>query len=184
MAIMIPKIEISSISFSKSKNDQSNFVKYDIEVALDEMESTDTDVKLKYGLTLLSNPKNVRISAEGIATIIGDQAQTAKYMGQDENNIPNILNIIYQELFPLFYLLSKSMQIPCPAYKLSQVASSTKSSDTSSQVKTETLPELEGGNTSSQVKTETLPELEGTDTTQKSNVENQVDVIKMEEQPN
>lgn len=166
MRIMIPKVEINSISFSRSKNDQSDFVKYNIEVALDEMESTDTDVKLKYGLTLLSDPKNVRINAEGITTIIGDQAQTSKYMGQDENNIPNILNIIYQELFPLFHLLSKSMQIPCPAYKLSQVASSIKSSDTSSQVKSETLPELEG-----------------IDTTQNSNVETQSDVIKMEEQP-
>jgi hypothetical protein len=147
MAIMIPKIEINSISFSKSKNDLNDFVKYDIEVSLDEMESTETGVKLKYGLTFLSNPKNVRINAEGIAIIYGDQTQTAKYLNPDANNIPVILNNIYQELFPLFYMLSKSIQVPCPAYKLSHISAPAKSEDSVNQTKSESLPELEGDDT-------------------------------------
>lgn len=160
---MIPKVEINSMSFNKSKND-IDFAKYDIEVSLDEIESTEMGTKLKYGLTFLSNPKNIRINAEGIVTIAGDEAQTSKYLAQDENNIPNILNIIYQELFPLFYLLSKSMQAPCPAYKLSHVAKSTESADAVEPLKTEPLPELEVNNTQDLI------------------VEPKADVINLEEQ--
>jgi hypothetical protein len=119
---MIPKVELTSLSISKLRNDQNSFVKYDIEAALDEMENTETDVKLKYKFVLLSNPTNTKISVEGIATIFSNQSELPKYLGLDEKKIPYIVNIIYQEIFPLFYVVSKSMQIPCPAYKLSEVS--------------------------------------------------------------
>jgi len=160
---MNPKIEINSITLSKSKNEDV-FTKYDIEVSIDEMQNTDTEIKLKYGLTLLSNPKNARISAEGVATIYGDQTQTAKYLEQDENNIPNILNVIYQELFPLFYMLSKSLQIPCPAYKLSHISSPSKVESQSQDLK------------------EPTPKVEEVNTTESSNLENQMNVTTPEEQ--
>ena len=169
----IPKVEINSISFNKSRND-IDFTKYDIEVALDELESTEVGIKLKYGLTLLSNPKNIRINAEGIVAIVGDEAQTSKYLAQDENNIPNILNIIYQELFPLFYLLSKNMQAPCPAYKLSNVAKSSKRDDAPEQLTPEQI-------TPEKLAPEPLPELE-VNNTQDLIVEPNAEVINLVEQ--
>jgi len=128
---MIPKVELTSLSISKLRNDQNSFVKYDIEAALDEMENTETDVKLKYKFVLLSNPTNTKISVEGIATIFSNQSELPKYLGLDEKKIPYIVNIIYQEIFPLFYVVSKSMQIPCPAYKLSEVSAIDKENTTS-----------------------------------------------------
>jgi hypothetical protein len=119
---MNPKIELTSLSISKLRNDQNSFIKYDIEAALDELENTETDVKLKYKFVLLSNPTNTKISVEGIATIFTNQSELPKYLGLDEKKIPHIINIIYQEIFPLFYIISKSMQVPCPAYKLSEVS--------------------------------------------------------------
>ena len=120
---MIPKVELISLIVSKLKNDQNSFVKYDIEAALDEIENTETDVKLKYKFVLLSNPTNTKISIEGFATIFTNQSELPKYLGLDEKKIPHIVNIIYQEMYPLFFIVSKSMEIPCPAYKLSEVSS-------------------------------------------------------------
>ena len=115
------KIEINSVSFSKLKNEQG-FVKYNIEASLDEIKNRDSEVVLKYRLVLLSNPTNAKITIEGLSTLYGDQNEISKQLGPDEKNIPVILNLIYQEIFPLFFIMSKSLQIPCPAYRLSQMA--------------------------------------------------------------
>jgi hypothetical protein len=148
---MTPKVELTSLSISKLRNDQNSFVKYDIEAALDEVENTETDVKLKYKFVLLSNPTNTKISVEGIATIFSNQSELPKYLGLDEKKIPHIVNIIYQEIFPLFYVVSKSMQIPCPAYKLSEVSAIDKEStkpvieqakDSSPEIAKESSPEI------------------------------------------
>ena len=118
---MNPKIEITSLSFSKLKNEHS-FSKYNIEASIDEAENRDSEVVLKYKLVFLSNPTNTKINVEGLATLYGDQAEISAQLSPDEKNIPIILSFIYQEIFPLFFIVSKSMQIPCPAYRLSQMA--------------------------------------------------------------
>ena len=117
---MNPKIEVTSLSFSKLKNEHS-FSKYNIEASIDEAENKDSEVVLKYKLVFLSNPTNTKINVEGLATLYGDQAEISAQLGPDEKNIPVILSSIYQEIFPLFFIVSKSMQIPCPAYRLSQM---------------------------------------------------------------
>ncbi len=131
---MNPKVEISSLSVNKLKNEQSSFVKYDIEASIDEVESTETEVVLKYKFVLLSNPTNTKISVDGLTTIHGNETEISKYLSPDEKNIPSVVNTIYQEIFPLFYIVSKSMQIPCPAYRLSEISSSHK-------IETEATPE-------------------------------------------
>jgi hypothetical protein len=115
------KIEINSVSFSKLKNEQG-FVKYNIEASLDEVKNVDSEVVLKYRLVLLSNPTNAKITVEGVSTLYGDQSEISKQLSPDEKNIPVVLNLIYQEIFPLFFIMTKSMQIPCPAYRLSQMS--------------------------------------------------------------
>lgn len=132
---MNPKVEINSISITKLNNEQKNFIKYNIEASFDELENTETEVKIKYKFVLLSNPTNTKISTDGVATIQGDQTEISKFLSPDEKNIPHVVNNIYQEIFPLFYVLSKSMQIPCPAYRLSQIS-------TSQQIETEIKPEI------------------------------------------
>lgn len=119
---MNPKVEIQSLSISKSRNEQTAFNKYDIEASLEEVGSTDREASVKYTFILLSNPKNIRISVEGQTSITGTQSEISHYLSQDENNIPRIASTIYQDLFPLFYVISKSMQIPCPAFKLSSIS--------------------------------------------------------------
>ncbi|MGI0069664.1 MAG: hypothetical protein ACREAN_05345, partial [Nitrosopumilaceae archaeon] len=102
------------------------FVKYDIDVSLDEVENNDSGIKLKYRFVLLSNPTNTKISVEGIASILGNESEVSKSLEPDQRNIPLVVNTVYQEIFPLLYVISKSMHIPCPSYKLSQLSAAQK----------------------------------------------------------
>ncbi|MHB8601524.1 MAG: hypothetical protein ACYC6W_07285 [Nitrosotalea sp.] len=119
---MKPNIEISSLSVNKLRNSVDDFIKYDIDLALDEVENSDLRIKLKYKFTLLSNPTNIKIITEGIASLSGPESEISKQLEPDQRNIPIVVNTIYQEIFPFIYMISKSMQIPCPAYKLSQIS--------------------------------------------------------------
>ena len=121
---MNPKIEFGSLSISRSAYEIVNFEKYDIEVSLEETESTETETKIKFAFTLVSDPKNTRVNVEGLATIFANQSESSKLLDRDENHIPNIVHGIYQEIFSLFYVISKSFQIPIPTYKLSSISSS------------------------------------------------------------
>jgi hypothetical protein len=123
---MNPKIEINSLSITKLNNEQNSFVKYNIDASIDEIKNTDTEIKLKYRFVLMSNPTNTKINVEGMASIYGEPTDIAKHLSSSEKNIPLVVNTIYQEIFPLFYVISKSMQIPCPAYKLHQMSTSQK----------------------------------------------------------
>ena len=132
---MGPRIEISSISVNKLKSGIS-FEKYNIDVSIDEIENNDLGIKLKYKFILLSTPTNAKISLEGLISILGNENEVTKYLEPDERNIPIIVNIAYQEILPLLYVLTKSIDIPCPAYKISQI-SQTKSPQPSKPIQEE-----------------------------------------------
>ncbi len=118
---MHQKVEMNTFLVTKLKDDNS-FTKYDVEASIDEVESDDEHVKLKYRFVLLSNPTNVKISMDGFTTIYGNQQEMVRHLGNDERNIPRVVNTLYQEIFPFLYITSKTMQIPCPAYKLADIA--------------------------------------------------------------
>jgi len=117
------KVEIGSLFVSKLKSG-ALFDKYDIDVSIDELENNESGAKLKYKFLLLSKPTNSKISVEGIVSILGSETEVNKHLEPDEKNIPKIVNSVYQELFPLFYVVTKSVEIPCPAYKISQISES------------------------------------------------------------
>jgi len=119
------QVVVNSLAVKKNKEANFNFVKYDIEVSIEEIENKDTKSKLKFVITLLSEPKNVRLSIDGHVEIFGIEAERAKFLEKDENNIPQVLHLIYKELFPLFFMLTKSVGVPCPAYRLSEISAPT-----------------------------------------------------------
>ena len=114
-----------------SKNDPKNtvFHKYDVEASIDEIENADTYSTFKYGFTILSNPKNVRLFIEGMIKIIGDSKERDNVLTKDENNVPKILSVIYQELFPTFFLLSKSLDVSCPPHQIGEIGAGNISSE-------------------------------------------------------
>ena len=122
---MNSQVVVNSLAVKKNKEANFNFVKYDIEVSIEEIENKDTKSKLKFVITLLSEPKNVRLSIDGHVEIFGIEAERAEFLEKDENNIPQVLHLIYKELFPLFFMLTKSVGVPCPAYRLSEISAPT-----------------------------------------------------------
>ena len=168
---MNPLVVVNSLAIKKNEEANFNFVKYDIEVSIEEIENKDTESKLEFVITLLSEPKNVRLSIGGRVEISGNEAERAVFLEKDENNIPQVLHLIYKELFPLFFMLTKSVGVPCPAYRLSQISAptegqkiddselqTTESSDTQSEKLVET--EIEERSETSEPQTTETPQPE------------------------
>ncbi|MCV0392261.1 MAG: hypothetical protein K5790_03085 [Nitrosopumilus sp.] len=103
-----------------SKNDPklSQLEKYDVDAHIEEVESDDEISVFTYKFTALSNPKNVRLSIEGTARISGDSMERDEILENDDDGIPKILTVIYQELFPTFFLLSKTLNVSCPPHQI------------------------------------------------------------------
>jgi len=112
------EIELNSISMSKNDPKITKLEKYDVEANIDEVENTEEMSVYKYGFTALSNPKNVRLSIEGIARIFGDSIERNEILEKDEHDVPKILTMIYHELFPTFFLLSKTLNVSCPPHQI------------------------------------------------------------------
>ncbi len=112
------QVDLNSISMSKNDPKNTVFHKYDVEASIDEIENAETHSIFKCGFTILSNPKNVRLSIEGMTRIMGDSKERDNILAKDENNVPKILSVIYQELFPTFFLLSKSLNVSCPPIQI------------------------------------------------------------------
>ncbi|MGB6463975.1 MAG: hypothetical protein WBF38_07110 [Nitrosotalea sp.] len=140
---MQQKVDINSFLVTKLKDEHCSFIKYDIEASIDEVESEEDHIKLKYKFILHSNPTNVKLSIDGFTTIYGNQQDMAKHLCNDERNIPRIVNAIYQEIFPFLYITSKTMQIPCPAYRLADIAKARQSDVTPTLAQVEKNVELE-----------------------------------------
>ncbi|MHA7647237.1 hypothetical protein [Nitrosopumilus sp. S4] len=115
---MKAQIELSSISMSKNDPKLSKLDKYDVEANIEEIDNSEDQSVFKYGFTALSNPKNVRLAIEGIARISGDSMERDEILTKDENDVPKILTMIYHELFPTFFLLSKSLNVSCPPHTI------------------------------------------------------------------
>ncbi len=114
------EVEVSNLMFNKTSEEKMEFKKYDINVELEEESSTEQQTILKYSLDLTSNPKNSVINITGNAILNGEQEEIEGMLKQDESNAPQIVSLIYQELFPLMYIISKNMKIPSPAHTISQ----------------------------------------------------------------
>jgi hypothetical protein len=117
---MNTEVEVSNLMFNKSSDEQINFKKYDINVDLEEESSNEEKTVLKYSLDLTSNPKNSVINISGNTILIGEPEEIEEFLKQEDEKTPEIVSLIYQELFPLMYIISKNMNIPSPAHTLSQ----------------------------------------------------------------
>jgi hypothetical protein len=114
------EIEVSNLMFNKTSNEEIIFKKYDINVDLEEESSNEEKTVLKYSLDLTSNPKNSVINISGNTTLSGEQSEIEEFLKQENEKTPEVVSLIYQELFPLMYIISKNMKIPSPAHTISQ----------------------------------------------------------------
>ncbi|MFQ5440928.1 MAG: hypothetical protein ACE5DL_05640 [Nitrosopumilaceae archaeon] len=113
------EVDVSNLMFNKT-SEKSIFKKYDINVDLEEESSDDEKTVLKYSLDLTSNPKNSVINISGNTILTGERTEVEEFLKQENEKTPEIVSLIYQELFPLMYIISKNMKIPSPSHTLSQ----------------------------------------------------------------
>jgi hypothetical protein len=106
--------------FNRSTDDQIEFQKYDINIDLEESSSNEEKTILKYSLDLTSNPKNSVINISGNTILSGEPEEIEDFLKQEDEKTPEVVSLIYQELFPLMYIISKNMNIPSPAHTISQ----------------------------------------------------------------
>ena len=112
-------LDIESFNVNNSSKEKVDFQKYDIDVSLNEVSSAENSCQLQYGYTFSSAPKGIRLSLEGKIDVNGNSSELESIYQKDEQNIPNILRMSYQELYPVLFMLTKSMKIPCPPYEIS-----------------------------------------------------------------
>jgi len=127
-------VELTSIAMSKNDPKITKLDKYDVEANIEEIDNGEEQSIFKYGFTALSNPKNVRLAIEGIAKISGDSVERNEILEKDENDIPKILTMIYHELFPTFFLLSKSLNVSSPPHTIGEMGSSPIESEESAEL--------------------------------------------------
>lgn len=113
-------LDIESFNVNNSSKEKLDFQKYDIDVSLNEVSSAENSCQLQYGYTFSSAPKGIRLSLEGKIDVNGNSTEIESIYQKDEQNIPNILRMSYQELYPVLFMLTKSMKIPCPPYEISK----------------------------------------------------------------
>ncbi|MCV0400660.1 MAG: hypothetical protein K5777_01570 [Nitrosopumilus sp.] len=142
-----------------SKNDPkiTKLDKYDVEANIEEVDNSEDQSVFKYGFTALSNPKNVRLAIEGVARISGDPDERNEILEKDENDIPKILTMIYHELFPTFFLLSKSLNVSCPPHTIGEMGNSPVDDEVITPEET-TVNDVSSENIESQESTEITPE--------------------------
>ncbi len=114
------EVEVSNLMFNKTSSEQIEFKKYDINVDLEEDSSIDGKTVLKYSLDLTSNPKNSVINISGNTILIGEQEEIENFLKQENEKTPEVVSLIYQELFPLMYIITKNMKIPSPSHTIAQ----------------------------------------------------------------
>ena len=127
---------------SKNEPTATTIAKYDVEAAIDEIQNTDEESVFKYDFTILSDPKNVRLSIDGIARIHGDSIERDEILTKDENEIPKILTTIYQELFPTFFLLSKTLNVSCPPHNIGKMGETPSQETPESEIEQDTDNEI------------------------------------------
>jgi len=167
------EIELNSISMSKNDPKITKLDKYDVEANIDEVENTDEVSVYKYGFTALSNPKNVRLSIQGVARIFGDSIERNEILEKDENDVPKILTMIYHELFPTFFLLSKTLNVSCPPHQIGamgeQIEKEVEMSDQNEITENESTQET---STESETNIENDSKEQETSTESETNIEN------------
>jgi len=114
------KIDLKSLAINKASLEDTPFDKYNIDVSLNEIEASETFSKLQFSISFLSEPKNSKIFFDGLVTVKGSESERNSILEQDNEGIPDLLHRIYDELFPMIYMMAKTAQIPSPSIRLSE----------------------------------------------------------------
>jgi hypothetical protein len=109
----IKRISAQKLEDSSSHNSK---VVFNVGVNMDETSRRSDSVGLSFEITLETEPSIAKISIEGVATITGNQAAIDKILTQDSGtNAPRVLAPIYEEIYPVLFMLVGTLDLPYPS---------------------------------------------------------------------
>lgn len=117
------KIEVSILSMLGSKLDEraNSFkpVKFNINANLEEAGRSVNKVSLRFAFTIITNPRVVKYQVEGATELKGSLELIKKVMmPHPSTRVPNVLYDIYQQVYASIFVLSKTIDSPCPSPEL------------------------------------------------------------------
>lgn len=92
---------------------------FDVKAKLEERERKSQMVAVGFSMVLSTKPSIVKFEVEGVATLMGKEAEITKILEVDpENKVPFVFQRVYQHVFMAMYLLSTILNAPPPPHDL------------------------------------------------------------------
>ena len=110
------QVAISNISAAKlNEKPSSGEITFDVGTKLEEKERKSGKVTILFVLTVGTKPEVVKFGIEGLATLIGKDADIEKLLEIDpETKIPRMLYGVYQRMFMALFVVSTILETPYP----------------------------------------------------------------------
>jgi len=94
-------------------------VKFNISANLEEVERGVNKVSLKFVFTIVTDPRVVKYQVEGRSEIEGQMEHIKKALTpHPSTKVPMVLYDIYQQVYSSIFVLSKTIDTPCPSPEL------------------------------------------------------------------
>ncbi len=94
-------------------------VKFNINANLEEVERGVSKVSLKFIFTIVTDPRVVKYQVEGRTELEGQLEHIKKALTpHPSTKVPMILYDIYQQVYASIFVLSKTIDTPCPSPEL------------------------------------------------------------------
>jgi hypothetical protein len=110
------QVAISNISAVKlNEKPSSGEITFDVGTKLEEKERKSGKVTILFVLTVGTKPEVVKFGIEGLATLMGKDADIEKLLEIDpETKIPRMLYGVYQRMFMALFAVSTILETPYP----------------------------------------------------------------------
>lgn len=109
---------ITSVAAERTdeRADANTPVIFGLDVNIEELERKNDSVKVKFHISMESDPSIVRFAIEGTATAQGDSSALDSSLNPDpETNVPPVFTKIYQQAYAVIFLLAGTLNVPYPS---------------------------------------------------------------------
>jgi hypothetical protein len=112
VTVNVDKIEAERLSAKANENTKSS---YKLNVALSEKERRTDELTLGFVLELTGQPQLAKIAVTGTAKLAGSEADIKEGLApKGPKSPPRVVDIIYERVYGLVFVVSGSMRLPHP----------------------------------------------------------------------
>jgi len=115
------QVKITSMLGSKLDEGANGFrpVKFNISANLEELKRGANSVSMKFVFTIVTDPRTVKYQVDGTAELEGQVEYIKKMLApHPSTRVPMVLYDIYGQVYASIFVLSKTVDAPCPSPEL------------------------------------------------------------------